>query len=143
MTITWSLFSLWLWPTTKLTATKKSRQTLAILMAMWIRRCYAGCIAQWSASVASCKATRCCHRASAHAVLPRQQPWLMISNETKNTNKTQLLPSFLTVDRRKKAKHFLDLMQASTHVIDAANPNPYPNTTVRVEELSYILSYQT
>jgi hypothetical protein len=24
----------------------------------------------------------------------------------KNTNRTQLLPSFLTVDRRKKAKHF-------------------------------------
>jgi hypothetical protein len=33
----------------------------------------------------------------------------MVNNfEKKNTNKTQLLPSFLTVDRRKKAKQFRD-----------------------------------
>jgi hypothetical protein len=36
---------------------KNARQTLAILMAMQIRLCNAGHIAQWSASVASCKAT--------------------------------------------------------------------------------------
>jgi hypothetical protein len=101
------VFSLWLWPTTKSMATKNTRQTLAILMAVRIRRCNAGRIAQWSASVASCKATRCRHWASARPVLPRQLPWLTISNETKkNTNKTQLLPSFLTVGRRKKAKQF-------------------------------------
>jgi hypothetical protein len=41
-------------------------------------------IAQWSASVASCEATRCRHRASARAVLPRWPPWLMISNEKKH-----------------------------------------------------------
>jgi hypothetical protein len=97
-----------LWPTRKSTATKNTRQTLAILMAMQIQQCNAGCIAQWSTSVASCKATRCRHQASAHAVLPRQLPWLKILNKTKNTNKTQLLLSFLTVDRRKKAKQFRD-----------------------------------
>ncbi len=102
------VFSLWLWPTTKLTATKNTRQTLAISMAMRIRRFDAGCIAQWSTSVASCKATRCRHWASAHTVSSRQLPWLTILNETKNTNKTQLLPSFLMVDRRKIAKQFWD-----------------------------------
>jgi hypothetical protein len=33
--------------------------------------------------LASCKATRCCHRASARAVLPQRPPWLTILNETK------------------------------------------------------------
>ena len=47
---------------------KNTCQMLAILMAMRIRRCNAGHIAQWSTSVASCKATRCRHWASAHAV---------------------------------------------------------------------------
>jgi hypothetical protein len=80
---------------------------LANLMAMRIRRCNAGHIARWSASVASCKATRCHHWEIARAVLPWQRPWLTILNETKkNTNKIQLLPSFLKVDRRKKAKQF-------------------------------------
>jgi hypothetical protein len=79
------VFSLWLWPTTKSTATKNTRQTLAILMAMQIRRCNAGRIAQWSASVASCKATTYRHWVSAHAILPWQLPWLTISNETKKT----------------------------------------------------------
>ncbi len=64
---------------------KITRQTLAILMAMRVRQCNAGRIAQWSASVASCKATRCHHWASAYAVLPRQLPWSTFSNETKKT----------------------------------------------------------
>jgi hypothetical protein len=102
------VFSLWLWPTTKLMATKNTRQTLAILISMRTWRCDAEHIARWSASVASCEATRCRHLASAHAVLPWWPPWLTILNETKNTNKTQLLPSFLTVDQHKKAKQILD-----------------------------------
>jgi hypothetical protein len=106
------VFSLWLWPRTKSRATKNTRQMLAILKAMRIRRCNAGRIAQWSASVAACGATRCRHWTSARAVLPRQAPWLTILNETKNTNKTQLLPNFITVDRRKKARHFQDLKRA-------------------------------
>jgi hypothetical protein len=40
-------------------------------------------IAQWSASVASCKATRCRHQASACAKLPLWPPWSTILNETK------------------------------------------------------------
>jgi hypothetical protein len=75
------VFSLWLYQTTKLTMMKNTRQTGVILMAMRMRRCNAGRIAQWSASVASCKATRCRHRVSAHAALPRQLPWLTISKK--------------------------------------------------------------
>ncbi len=102
------VFSLWLWPTTKSMATKNTRQMLAILMAMRIQRCNARHITQWSTSVAPCEATRCRHWVSAHAVLPRRPPWSTISNGTKNTNKKQLLPSFLMVDQRKKAEQFWD-----------------------------------
>jgi hypothetical protein len=63
--------------------TKSTCQKLAILMAMRIRQSNAGRIPQWSAFVALCKATRCRHWASAHAVLPRRLPWLTILNETK------------------------------------------------------------
>jgi hypothetical protein len=76
----------------KIDGDKNTCETLAILMAMRIQQCNLGRIAQWSASVASCKATRCHHQASAHAILPQQLPWLMILNETQYTNKTQLLP---------------------------------------------------
>ncbi len=97
------VFSWWLWSRTKLMMTKNTCQTLAILKAMHIRWCNAGCIAWWSASAASCKATRCRHWASARAALPRRLPWSTISKRKKNTNKTQLLPSFLTVDQCKKS----------------------------------------
>ncbi len=116
------VFSLWLWPTTKWTATKNTRQMLGILFVMQIQWCNAGRIAQWSASVTSCKATRCHKWASTCAILPRQLPWRTILNKTKNTNKTQLLPSFLTVDRRKKAKQFWDPKGPCTHV---TNVKPY------------------
>jgi hypothetical protein len=62
----------------KSTITKNTRQMLANLIAMQIRQCDMGRITQWSASVASCEATRCRHRASAHAVLPWQTPWSTI-----------------------------------------------------------------
>jgi hypothetical protein len=86
-------------------------------------------IARWSASVASCKATRCRHWASAHAVLPRRQPWSMISNETQKTDKTQLLPSFLTVDQRNKAKQFRDPKQTlySRHQCNKLHTNVKPH----------------
>ncbi len=59
----------------------------------------------------------------------------------KNTNKTQLLPSFLLVDRRKKAKQFWDPKRTlySRHQCNELRWN----TTIWAEELSYILSYQT
>ncbi len=60
----------------------------------------------------------------------------------KNTNKTQLLPCFLMVDRCKKAKQFETRQGPPTHVLGATTPDPNPNTTIQVEELSYILSYQ-
>ncbi len=101
------VFSLWLWQTTKSTMTKNTCEMLAILIAMRIWRCDARHIAWWSASVASCKATRCRYWASACTVLPRQPPWSTILKK-KNSNKTQLLPSFHMVDWQKKAKQFRD-----------------------------------
>jgi hypothetical protein len=99
-------------------------------------------IAQLSASVASWEATRCRHQASAHAVLPQQPPWLKILN-VKNTNKTQLLPSFHMVDRRKKSINLKTHQGPSTHVLSATSPDPNPYATSQVEVISYILSYQT
>ncbi len=61
----------------------------------------------------------------------------------KNTNKTQLLPSFLMVDRQKKVNIFKTRHGRSTHVLGATTPDPTPNATILVEELRYILSYQT
>ncbi len=61
---------------------KKYIKLTTIWIAMLPGRYSMMCIAQWSASVASCKATRCCHRVSARAVLPRQLPWWTILNET-------------------------------------------------------------
>jgi hypothetical protein len=71
----------------KINGDKKYTSNTGNFDAMRIRRCNVGRIAQWSASMASCKATRCRHQVSAHAVLPRQPPWLTISNETKKTLK--------------------------------------------------------
>jgi hypothetical protein len=61
---------------------KNAGKLMTILISMPPGQYGAMRIAQWSASVASCKATKCRHRASAHAVLPRRPLWLMISNET-------------------------------------------------------------
>jgi hypothetical protein len=51
-------------------------KSLAILIAMQVRRYDAGRIARWITSGASLEATGCSHQASACAVLPRQPPWL-------------------------------------------------------------------
>ncbi len=136
------VFSLWLWPTMKLTVTKNTLQMLAILMAMRIWRCDEGHIAQWSASVASCKATRCCHQANAHAVLPWRPPWLTILNETKNTTKTQLLPTFLIVDRHKKAKQFWDSKQTlySSHQCNKLRTNVKHHYLSWIAKLHFELS---
>jgi hypothetical protein len=58
--------------------------------------------------------------------------------EKKHTTKTQLLPSFLTVDQHKKAINSQDPKVPSTHVFGATSPNPNPYATSQVEELSYI-----
>jgi hypothetical protein len=117
------IFSSWLWSRTKSMTTKNTRQMLAISKVMHIWWCNAGCIAQWRASVASCKATRCRHWASAHAVLPRRTPWSTILKRKKKKTKTQLLSSFLTVDQCKKVSIF-KTQGPSTNVATAtSSPN--------------------
>jgi hypothetical protein len=59
------------------TITKKSGKLTTISIPMPPGQYGAMHIAQWSASVASCKATRCCHQASARAVLPWQMPCVL------------------------------------------------------------------
>ncbi len=117
------VFSSWFWSRTKSMTTKNTHQMLAISKAMRIRWCNVGHIAQWSASVASCKATRCRHWASACAVSPRRLPWSTISKRKKNTTKTQLLSSFLMVDQRKKVS-ISKTQGPSTHVLgETSSPN--------------------
>ncbi len=116
-------FSLWLWPTTKLTATKNTRQMLANSMAMQIRRCNAGRIAQWSASMASCEATRYCHWVSVNAILPRRPPWLTILNETKKTlTKHNFYLAFSRETNAKKLNNFVTGHRPSTHVLGTITP---------------------
>ncbi len=61
---------------------KNAGKLTTILIAMLPGRYGVMRIAQWSASVASCKAARCHPQVSARAVSPRQPPWSMILNET-------------------------------------------------------------
>ena len=64
---------------------KNSGESLAISIAMQIRRYHAGRIAQWSISRASLEATGCHHQLSACTVLPQWPPWSTNSNETHKT----------------------------------------------------------
>jgi hypothetical protein len=93
--------------------------------------------------MASCKATRCRHRASAHAVLPRWLPWLLILKRKKNTDKTQLLASVLTVAQCKKLSDLETHRGLSTHLLGTTSHDANPYTTSQVEDIGYILSYQT
>ena len=54
---------------------KNAGKSLAISIAIRMRRYDAGHIAQYNTSKASLGATGCRHRASACAVLPRRPPW--------------------------------------------------------------------
>ena len=127
----------------KIDSDKNTRQTLANFMAMRIWRCNTGCITQWSTSVASCKATRFRHWASACVVLPRRPPWSSISNETKKTlTKHNLYLAFSWYTDAKKRNNFKTRHGPSTHVLGTTIPDPNPNATIQVEVLSYILSYQ-
>jgi hypothetical protein len=60
----------------------------------------------------------------------------------KNTNKTPFLPNFLMVNRHKKLNNFETRHRPSTHVLGATTPDPNPYATIKIGELSYILSYQ-
>ncbi len=69
----------------KLTATNKGDELLAILMAMAMQLYNVRRIAQWSTSRDSLEAPGCSHWACACAVLPWRLPWLTISNKTHKT----------------------------------------------------------
>jgi hypothetical protein len=73
---------------------KNAGKLTTILIAMPPGRYGAMHITRWSTSVASCKATRSCHWASARAVLPRQLLWLTISNEKKILTKHNFYLAF-------------------------------------------------
>ena len=66
------------------TTTENEGESLAISIAMRMRRYNAGRIARWSTSKASLEATGHHHRPSACAVSPRRPPWSTNSNETHN-----------------------------------------------------------
>ncbi len=57
---------------------KKAGKSTMMLIAVLPGQYGVMLIAQWSASVASYKATRCCHWARARAVLPWRLPWSRI-----------------------------------------------------------------
>jgi hypothetical protein len=80
---------------------------------------------------------------SARAIFPGQLTWLTILKKEKNTTKTQLLPSFCMVDQQKKLNNFKTRQGPSTHIVSATFSDPNPYTTIPVEGISYILSYQT
>ncbi len=63
--------------------------------------------------------------------------------EKKNTNKTQLLASVLIVAQGKKLLNLKTRQGPSTHVLGAISHDTNPYVTSQVEELTYILSYQT
>ncbi len=69
----------------KSTTTKNADESLAISIAMRMRRYDAGNITQWSTSRASLEATGCCHWLSACTVSPRRLPWSTNLNETYKT----------------------------------------------------------
>jgi hypothetical protein len=92
---------------------------------------------RWSASVASCEATRCRHQACACAVSARRTPWSSPLPSCQNTYKTQLLASdycTLTFETRN---------EPSTQPIGAMSFVKMWNTTIGAEELTVISSHQT
>ena len=80
---------------------------LAISIAMWIRRYDAGRIAQWSASVLHAKPLDATIGQVPALYCPGGRHGRRFQKK-KTTNKTQLLRSFCTVDRQKKAIKYQD-----------------------------------
>ncbi len=99
-------------------------------------------IARWSASMASCKATRYCHQVSARPVPPCGCHGWRFWIKPKDTTKTQLLPSFLMVDQCKKAKQFCDLKQTlySHHQCNKLRTNVKPHYLSWRAQLHFELS---
>ncbi len=61
----------------------------------------------------------------------------------KNNNKTQLLASILTVAQEKKLSNLETHWGPSTHILGATSHDANSYATSQVEDISYILSYQT
>ena len=63
---------------------------------------------------------------------------------TQNTNKKLFSASNLRYNQPLVVcENLIPRNGPSTHVLSTATPDPNPNATIQVEELSYILSYQT
>ena len=78
----------------KSTTTKNAGESLAVSIAMAMQQYNVGCIARWSTSRASLKATGCRHWSSACTALPWRPPWTTNLNETHKTlTKLQLSSS--------------------------------------------------
>ena len=137
------VFSLWLWPTTESTVKKNTNQTVAILITVWMWRCNAGRIAQWSTSCALLEATGCRHWLSACATLPRRPPWSTNLLKTQTLAKKLFSASQLMVDRSQKLWEVLPQSRPSTQLINATSCIKTWDITIGAEELSYISSYQT
>ena len=124
------------------TTTKNVGKLLAISIAMRMRWCNAGHIAQWSFSWASLKATGCRHRVSACIALPPRPP--LSTNSVENSKHEQkTILSELTYGRPKpKPMRILSQIGPSTQLFDATSFVQMWNTTIGSEELVNISSYQ-
>ena len=90
--------------------------------------------ARWSASVASCEATRCRHRACARAVSARRTPWSSSLPSCQNTNKTQLLASDYCTFLLAELNICVTRKGPSTHVIDAPSFFTMWDATTTIQE---------
>jgi len=125
--------------------TKSTRQTLVILITMWMWWCDVGCIAQWRTSRSSLEATGCHQWASAHATLPWRPPWstnLLKQHKTltnhnfrqqlHGTNYSIIYPVTFGTQNRPSTQH-----------IKATSCVKMWDAIIRVEELTDISSYQS
>ncbi len=115
----------------------------AIVMTMLPGRYGTRHATRWSASMASCKATRCHHQTCAHAVLARQMPLSSLLPLSQNTNKKQLLASNYCTFLLAELSIFVTWKGPSTRVIDATSFVIMQDAMIQEEAISYISSYQT
>jgi hypothetical protein len=94
---------------------------MANAMTMLSGRHDASHITQWSILVASSKAPKCPHRASAHAVLPWWLSWLLMVATQQTQQKTQLLASNYDTFYLAKVVIFVTRNGPPTQVIDATS----------------------
>ena len=100
---------------------KNSGKSTVISMTMLLGRYGAMGIVLWSASMASCEATRCHHLACACAILARRTPWSSPLPSCQNTDKTQPLASNYCTFLLGELSIFVTQRGPSTHVINATS----------------------